>query len=296
MEDVLEIQVEPGIGDFSWIYSKLSNIGVPLKVVVPDAKPRRLGQFLELLPNVVDMEYKEPKHVPGRFLTCAIGGEMYAEMSKAEFLEHCKEKDNLIWFSLNVFLEKSNRLETYLPDVPTNFHYDINISDQAIEEADNLLGGKKDYLLLYSSSYKGAAVWKGWNSADWANFINLYREAFGDIDVVLMGAEWDLDHGEAICNHVPNILNLVGKTKLDVAIEVIKRSSYFVAFPSGLPVLANVVKKPVWMFYPEHLSGLQYSWACPESIESKDYKASLWVPPQDVIKWLDEEYQMKDKL
>ena len=220
----------------------------------------------------------------------------YADMTKAEFLEHCELNDNLIWFSLNEYLELGKRLENYLCEIPTDFHFDITISDAAKEKADELLGNKKDYLLLYSSSYKGAAVWKGWNSTDWANFVTLFRESFGDIDVVLMGADWDLDHGEAISGYTSNILNLVGKTELDVAIEIIKRSAYFVAFPSGLPILANVVKKPVWMFYPEHLSGLQYSWACPESIESKDYKASLWVPPQDVIKWLDEEYQMKDKL
>ena len=49
--------VAAGIGDLSWIYSKLKHIGQPLEFQVADGFPRRSLPFLKLLPGIEYAEY-----------------------------------------------------------------------------------------------------------------------------------------------------------------------------------------------------------------------------------------------
>ncbi len=46
------VGVPSGIGDVSWVYSKLCNVGERLEYEVADGWPYRTTQFLELLPGV----------------------------------------------------------------------------------------------------------------------------------------------------------------------------------------------------------------------------------------------------
>ena len=50
------VGVPSGIGDVSWLYSKLKHAG-PLGYKIADGWPYRTKQFLELLPNVRWAEY-----------------------------------------------------------------------------------------------------------------------------------------------------------------------------------------------------------------------------------------------
>lgn len=287
-QPTLYIQTEAGIGDFSWVYSKLVNLNLPLHITLPDAEPKRGHQLLDLLPAVKSWDYKIPQKIAGRFMPCVFGGEAFKDLTTSEFLDFAKNHDYKIWFSLNNYLEKNQRLEHYIRDLPTSFHYEIISRPETKSKTDELLQDKKNYLLLYTSSYKSNARWDGWSDIEWAEFVKSYQDKFGDCDVVIIGAEWDIDMGSKVAAAVPNALNLVGKTDLDVALEIINRSNYFVAFPSGLAILSTVLNKPVFMFYPKDLKGLRYSWAPQDMISCGGYQPSFWCDPSEVIEWLVE--------
>lgn len=288
-ERILRVQVDPGIGDFSWAYSKLCCLDMPLHIVLPDTWPRRTGPLMDLLPPVVSWEYKQPKN-KGRFLPCAIGGLAFRDVSMEDFKAFVEKEDYYIWMSLNQHLEEGQRIENYFPECGTDYHYEIKTPEDAKAKAKELTGDEP-YLLIYTSSYKANKIWRGWQQEDWRNFVNLFRNEFGDIKNVIIGAGWDTDYKDRFKIH--NTVNLVGDTPLEVTIEIIRNASYFVAFPSGLPVLSTVVNSPCWMFYPKHLEPMHWTWADPEDIKNKRYMASQWCPPEDVVKWLKDEYKFE---
>lgn len=285
---VLRVQVEPGIGDFSWVYSKLVCLDIPLHVIMPETLRKRNAPLMDMLPNVVSWEHKSPEFDYHRFTPCVIGGLVFRDMNMEEFQKFIEERDYHIWMSLNYHLEQGCRLDEYFPACGTNYHYQINTPQTASETKEELVGSDP-YLLIYPSSYKNNLGWSGWKQEEWCEFIRMFRETFGHIKVVLIGAEYDDDYESIFA--IDDSVNLIGKTSLDVTIEIIRGSSYFIAFPSGLPILANVIKKPCWMFYPKHLEPMQWAWADPEDIESKTYMASQWCPPSEVVRWLKEEYK-----
>jgi len=272
----LKVHTYQGIGDFSWVYSKLVTTGRKLHIIyyrnprgatkTHDVQ-RRCEPFLELLPAVESWEFSnkiDPKTLNRHRPT----------------VQEVLEGDKTI-FALNHHLESGSRIEAYVPQIATNFHYPINIPQVQYKEATKQLGGIKDYLLIYASKYASVNNWKGWKAREWSEFIKLYREQIADVPVVLTGATYDTDLASYIAG--PNILNLVGKTTMGGTIELIKRSRYFISFPSGLAVLATVVKKPVYMFYPPRLGKLRAAWASPAALADHSYLSGHFAPPQTVI-------------
>ena len=62
---ILSFRVPSGIGDISWIYSKLASLNLPLRIEVAAGNPKRALPYLELLPMVQEAVY-------GDFLTRAV--------------------------------------------------------------------------------------------------------------------------------------------------------------------------------------------------------------------------------
>ena len=274
----LQVLTYPGIGDFSWCYSKLVSLGRPLEIIyrLPKKAQRqnapvhhRLTPLLELLPLVTSWKHEplSPKVLD----------------QPPPNLERLKEIPRT-HFALNVHLEHGNRIETYAPELETNFHYDLNIPQTAVERAEKLLEGRKDFLLLYPSAKANVENWRGWGPWKWAEFVKLYRAAHGPTPVVVTGAAWDRDLSDRVAAQVgDDVLNLTGQTVLASTLEIVRRSKYFVAFPSGLAIMATVIRKPVFMFYPKHLKPMIPAWADPEDIKSKRYQGDLWIDPPAVL-------------
>jgi len=274
----LRILTYPGIGDFSWCYSKLVNLGRPLEVVyrVParvknpgGAVHHRLKPLLSLLPLVKSERHEAlpPSLLDGDAPTIQ---ELHS-VSRTHF-------------AINAHLEAGKRIEEYVPELPTSFHYELNRDPKHIREANELLKGKRDYLLIYPSAKQNVENWKGWGPKRWAEFVHLYRKKHGPTPVVVTGAAWDSQLANHVTKQIGNdVTNLAGRTILGTTVELIRRSRYFVSFPSGLAVLATVIRSPVYMFYPSHLEPMMFAWADPADIESKRYLASLWQEPEKVL-------------
>lgn len=276
---MLEINTHPGIGDVSWIYSKLVNCEQPLKLkIAEDKKTKRALPFVGLLPQIQAAEYGDL----GDYLPLSKCGNAYF----AEYLEAQKLGLDL-YVSANNYLETGARLEGYMPDLPTSFHYEIITKETDHEQAQRLLPKGHVYFGIYTSSQQGAVNWNGWQQEEWMDFAKrLYRQ-FPEITLVILGAKWDMDLSCAVSSglHAAGIphVNLVGKTDMGSAVEVLKRLTYFVGYASGMGILGNVLQKPGLMLYPNHLEKLMHAWPCPISLGLNRHIGMLWERPVKVL-------------
>lgn len=275
----LEITVHPGIGDISWVYSKLVSCGRPLRLrIAEDRKTKRSLPYVDLLPNVESAEYGDM----GDYIPLSKSWNAYY----GEFMEAEAEGKELM-ISANNWLEKGNRLEGYMPDLETDFHYEITTSPRDLDDAVHMLpAGKK--VGIYTSSMGGAVGWNGWEREEWTDFGRRLHKDYPGVTVVLMGAKWDIDLSGLVAGGLAHYgvpyVNLCGRTPMPLAVEILKQLDWFVGFASGMGVLSNVLWKPCCMLYPDHLVKLMDAWPCPVTLATGYYKGLLWQRPADVLR------------
>lgn len=273
----LTVVTYPGIGDFSWVYSLLWHVPRPLRVHYQsdargDKVSSRLEPLLDLLPQVVEWA---PVRVTEAAIKAAPAPTWAAVTTQASIVMGC-----------NTHLEAGRPLATYAPEFPPpNFHYPLAIPAEDVAEAERLVGRLGPFLCCYTSSLQTARAWKGWGPSEWDGFCTALRRTMdeGPVPLVFVGAPYDRSIIDAM--ETPQVLDLVGATRLGVTIEILRRAAHFLAFPSGLAVLATVIRAPVTMFYPDVLTngtpsgGLQTSWAPPEAQRTGQYTPILFEPP-----------------
>src|SRR5690349_9370776 len=147
--------VPSGIGDLSWMYSKLKHVE-PVKWLVADGWPARSVPFLKLLPGVGDSDY-------GRFdysdIVAFESAMMIGTTPKWSLLS--KYQGEQIFLEANRHLEMGKPLSQWLPDLPTDYHYDVVIPEVEIERARKLIRGlKRPIWGISAASYRGAEAWK----------------------------------------------------------------------------------------------------------------------------------------
>lgn len=218
----MRIYVPPGIGDISWIYSKVGHLPDLEFVVSDDGSPRRSEAFIDLLPNVRFGGYEiVPPTVPIVALDDVPRDGEYA--------------------ICNPFLESGIPLGRVWPSLPTNYYYPICGSEEDVAMAESVI--TQPTIGIYCSSYKhrGGGLW----SVDqWVEFM---RAVDPGARWVVLGADYDDKSHEVAA--ASGAINLVGRAGLGATIEVIRRLDYFFAFPSGLGILADVVRTPCTMWY-----------------------------------------------
>jgi len=283
--------VPSGIGDISWMYSKLMNIpevadgSMKMEVLIADGWPYRALPFVQLLPLVSASDYGN--HEYDEIVT-------FEKFHKLDYRKTTWDQVRKMGFGMyfmqnNHFLEEGRRLEEWLPDLPANFHYPMKVTEDDSKVADRLLE-KKDrapIVGIFGSSKRGVKLWKGWLADEWFEYISLLHQNY-DCQFLLMGAQWDheiMDEIQFLLTKVKiPFINVVGKTSISVAIELMKRLNYFTCFSSGLNVLATIVKTPCCTMWPEFQDGLRYRWAPTDLIASGDYRAYIWTEPRTVFR------------
>lgn len=289
----LKINVPAGIGDFSWIYSKLVNLGISLDVQVSPDQPARNLPYAQLLPAVAEASYGGYgyKHLKPRALS--------SSTTKAQLIGFA-ESGERICLEANGHVEAGLRIEQYLPDLPVSFHYDVRIDDGQKNKAEALFNTAQPYILVYASSMGSVKSWRGWVASDWVNFMISLRHRTQDVPFVLTGAGWDADLGLEIEHATKkagvNLTNLVGKTHIAATLHLMRRSAYFVSFPSGLGILANVLNVAATMLYPPQIQSIIGTWADPETTKSGRFKECKFCAPDALAEWIHTIYGLKDKL
>lgn len=290
----MNVVVPSGIGDFSWSYSKLCNLSCLFDVeVAQTGGPLRLAPYAQILPKVETVGHRRMSWE--QLKKAAIPAETTLEQ-----LDSFRQAGT-VFIETNSHLEANRHLRDWLPDLPIKHHYEIRIpKDDAVKAA--ALAPKDPFIAIFASSVETSRAWNTWQEKEWVKLMNLIQRNAGPVEFVLLGANWDRNlavriEREARMANVP-FSNLVGETTIGMCLQIITLSSYFIAFPSGLGILADVLCAPATMFYA-HVGaheGIIHNWADPESIQSLRYFESMFIPPEEYAKWLLHTYNLKDEL
>ncbi len=282
------IKVCAGIGDNIWLIQKLLSSNESFKFKLAGDTPRRGKQIFDLTPDLVaDAQYDDS-------FTSLEPIKEGVQNSKDRWYDVYEDD---IYLSANTHLENSYRLEWFMPDLDTMFRVPWK-TEKWREEAEEFLPNGRPYVGLYGSAYSTARHWEFWGIAQWANLAASVRQV-GDPIFVVIGASFDIDLardlGTHLANHSIKQMSLIGKP-LGLIIEVMKRLSYFFAFPSGLGILSTSVRCPTMMFYPPHLEPMINAWAEPEAIMSGLYTGVPFIPPEEALKKALSKGSLKERL
>jgi hypothetical protein len=263
---MLRFVVPSGIGDISWIYSKICNLAKTRKIGIEicDDKPRRSAPFVERLPSVHCLGY-------------AVGVSYSNIMSEAlpTDTDLSKLADGQYVINLNRHLESGKHLKDAFPAQDTEYHY--RIPDPPAEARLNRFKGHDRLKIgFYCSSVNHRPELSFWTPEQWVQFLEMVRAAYPSALFVGIGAPYD-DKTREVCDLLGERgFPLMRWLSQDIAvtIAVIRGLDFFFSFPSGLGILADVVNTPCQMWFWSNVpgweshAGLPGKYADPEHVKS----------------------------
>jgi hypothetical protein len=262
--------IPAGIGDFSWIWSKLVHVKEEIaQFNVVDGWPHRTVPYIEMCGMAAD-------YAPIDYQTL----QMNMALHKCETWEDYRQFDaETMAVSANRHLELGRPLADWLPDLPTAYHYPLTIGRPAWNRAKMLLSEfRRPIVGISCASYRGSELWKTWGRLEWVEFLGkLMCEGWTP---VLLGGFWDdLTHSVGCTLEVADI---VGKTNVEEGMAILDQLDAYIGFSSGLGIVRTVLRKSAMMLWPDFQAELSTSWVSPEMRETGQYVASLWQPVDDV--------------
>lgn len=274
------IGVPSGIGDASWIVSKLVNAPEwpNIQFIIAGGWPFRTKPLFDMVG--VNSTY-------GKF--------NYEEILIFEKLHPYVTWENISSNGFGVFylqpnqhLERGDSLSEYLPDLATNYHY--KLKTPSIKQKDyykRLTVGK--WLGISAASYRGHQAWSTWEMSKWKQLCK--RLIKDDYKICLLGGSWD-DLTRSLSKEF-ECLNLVGQTTFQEACSIHKMLDYYIGFCSGLGIIRTVLALPTIMLWPSHMPAHMYSWSDPKDKESGKYIASTYTKPKEVYSLFREQSQIE---
>jgi hypothetical protein len=278
---MITFKVPSGIGDLSWIYSKLINFKRDYRLVICGDNPRRTLPFAELLTGVRHSEYGNFSYWP-TFMIKKLGISPNQSLNE---LEDGKE----YYLSANLHLDNGGKLADFLPGTKTTYHYKIKSSLKRKKKVDNWLSKKEGpFIGIYTSKYSSYRKdWKFWTKDKWVEFIEGIYDLTG-ATFVFIGAEFDLDLGKEIVfkirkKKIPYI-DLIGKTHIADCWCLINKLDYVFAYASGIGILCDVIDTPATHYLPTpRHNKLCDTYADPINIESGRHINKLFCPVEEAV-------------
>jgi ADP-heptose:LPS heptosyltransferase len=284
------IKVCAGIGDSIWLMQKLINQNEKFHFQIPDSSPQRGKPLFDLLPQVT----ASAEYVPGL---------SYKKLAR-ENIQGRKKRwmditEKTMYLTANQHLESGLRIEHFLPDLPTSYKLNYMTSEaDHLTAAEILKDEQRAYIGIYPSAYSNARNAGGWDAASWFKLIKMLYKG-KDICFVIVGAPYDVGITETLTAEMEQynipFINTTGQP-LGVVIELLKRFSYFVGFPSGLSIINETLGKDGVMFYQVKDKGIINMWAEPGRIKTGNIKECLFCPPEQIYDWIKSEYCLFKKL
>lgn len=287
-----------GIGDNIWLLMKLINAKEKFKFQITASPPQRTKPLFDLVPNIAEScEY--------------VNGLAYDTIKKynvcrASFATQVKwksVKDDRFFLSANQHLEMGRRIETFLPDLKTDYRlsYQTRVSDQVTLTDDLRITDKLGSPLIgiFGSSYSTTRAWAFWSEKEWFQLIHKIHAERPEVVFAVIGASFDFDLGykliELLDIHKVPYFNTLGKN-LSYVVELLKILDYFIGFPSGLSIMNETLGKDTLMFYPQHLDKMRYAWMEPGRQKTGAYTAPLFCDVDKAYSLICNQYCLFDKI
>jgi hypothetical protein len=301
----MKIICPAGIGDWSWMWSKLVSVKNEIDSVrVIDGAPRRTVPYVKACgveDANYDIDFPEKDEISitrGNYqmiLTVeSHQGLMWHQRPTWEKIRSLGVPTLLL--EANQHLEQGLPLHEWLPDLPTDYHYPLFVSD-----TDRASGRKKTLNAITGTpreaghpmtegpvvgfscaSYKGSDAWDTWGREQWVDFLTRIM-ALGWRPLAVGGGWDDLTYTVALELDLPHT---VGKTSVTEMIAQMEYLDAYIGFSSGMNVIRTVLNKPAMALWPCNAKcdqkELSRSWVPPLMLESERYVASVWRPVNDV--------------
>lgn len=248
-----KILVPSGIGDFSWLWTKLVTTEHNFHIRYIGGFPDRLRAFLSLLPSSrilsfgPDLDYCtfwDQHHQ----LACRPRDSVKTPMLRkaSSLADLCK--DELMFLENNSFLEAGNRIEGWMKDeIPgACFHYSLAGADEQFSR------GRGNYFIVNFSSYGTKKAWGYYEVPVAADLVRSIAKKTGAMPFFIGGGYDDFtrDIYESLRDSI-SCVSLIGRTpSLREVIALLQQSRFYFGACSGLMVISNIVYVPVITYYP----------------------------------------------
>jgi len=266
---MLKFHVPAGIGDISWCYSKVSELSKQRQIgfIVCGDQPRRSHPFVNILPRIVNLGYSKLSYVP----------HIQPNILPPKDTNLAELKDATYYLGLNPWLEAGHPLNEAFPHQPTDYHYALHLPHPDTLPAVRMLRSIPHKKIgLYCSSNRHRPDLGMWTSLQWLEFLRLVKGAYPDAVFVAIGAPYDDKTNEVadlLVNSGHSVYRFLNQPPCQ-SFRIMETLSYFFAFPSGLGIMADVLRVPCMMWYWanlgewKHMGGLFTSYADPETLQS----------------------------
>ena len=230
-----------GIGDVSWVYSKIVNLTKTREVGlrICDDPPARCKDFVDLLPGIKNMGYGRPD----RYITNWLPYD--ADLAGLQ--------DGEYGINLNWFLEAGMRIETIFPHQPTQYHYAYNTERYRSTASELLERAKgKRRIGFFCDSKHGNPRRRFWPPEQWADFFLRVAKVVPEVSFFALGASWDTrtaNVAKLLQGRGLDCISLVGQTSIGATVEVLRGLNYFFVVNAGLGMICDVLNVPTFMWY-----------------------------------------------
>jgi SAM-dependent methyltransferase len=267
----------PGFGDSYWSLVKLEsfldkyNIGLPDVTVVSDRAPKHNGHarsvpFLRLFPFIKSTGATVANDPRFRM----VWREAYSKQGKTLF----KGVAGFDYFlSYNGHLRFGERMEDIDYDLSCNWFPPMFRSLEQDSFKQYCEETFRKYMVIYLPFYGTYKYWtKQFPIERIIEGLRKIVKATG-ITPVFAGARWDADDADLryVMLNVPGSVDLTGKTSVDQLFGLIQGSQLVVGFPSGLTIMATVLRKLTYIIWNAYYN-MDFAWfSCPPEVRMKSY-------------------------
>lgn len=242
-----------GIGDISWIYSKLCNLSLPIFFDVASEtpyRPKRVGDYLDMLPKVCGWRYGS--HSFGLNGAMWTQGPQDAATAFHKTWEELQIKPNVpTKLECNKWLESGRSLASWLPDLPTSYHYSFDDAHIPTVEI------RQPAVGLHFT---------GWPDIHDGLWVEAARLLSRKANLYLIGAPYD-SRTKGLFPQLKSlnssIIPVVGESWA-VAWNTMRQLKFLLGHASGMTILANVLGIPGAVVNPAVHPKLRGTWNDPK--------------------------------
>lgn len=255
----ITVNTVQGIGDLMWVYRKLSplfeRINFDVLIIKNDSVQTRAREFLGTLDRVGDVNFK------------IVTPEVYGRVARGMY----RVDDIHGEYSVNAWLERGVHLDA-IDGLPVA--WDINLKREAVDV-------QGPYLLLYVSGCSHNVKFYQMRSADWAMLAIRTARALGLEQCILVGAAYDRAKLLEVKARMGGRLRtqVMADVNIKQTTSLIAGANYFIAYQSGLCMIAEEVGTPTLMvYYPEN-AALTTAWIRRENLIQGLFKNAFFGMP-----------------
>jgi hypothetical protein len=295
--NVIQFRCCAGIGDIHWVITKIHGLRQMLgtEVLVSVAAKnelRRAEEFIQLLSPNVRFAGWDSETTSFETMQNSLGDDWPDCNGKYDFILNKPHKINL---ACNLWLERGKSLQDWLPKLPLNWHYPINIPREHVVIADQIMHdmGPNVFFVYPSNRDKDSQVrpgWNIWNTEEWVEFLSGVNNhpACKGFSFLVAGSSWDADRTQEVTTKLQEkgykAKAVIGK-HLGIVLECMKRCKFSFHFPGGLGLLANCLRVPTFFMLPRILKQMEKNIADPMDIAYDNFKVMVRPTVSDALTW-----------